>query len=103
MDHIWCLVLYCFRKNGAASASGGVVDDFEGRAIYFLQVGDDIEKVFCLRVSGGAEHAHERFGGVVETGSELDEADGAVDVFAEKRFSGVRVAGNHRADSFAKK
>ena len=64
--------------------SGCGVNHFEDGTFEFLKVGDDFEEVFGLWIPGRAEHAHEGFWGAGEIGSELHEAHGAVDVFAEE-------------------
>lgn len=90
-------------RHPAFGLSSFPVDDFEDCSFELLEIRDDFEEVFSLRIAGGAEHAHEDLGRAAEVGAELHESDGAVDVFAKDGLSGFEIARDHAAHSFAEK
>jgi hypothetical protein len=68
-----------------------------------LQVADDGEEIFRLRIAARAEHADQALGRRAGRLGELFEADGRLDGVAQQRLSGLDIAAQHGVDAFAQK
>ncbi len=66
-----------------------------------LQIADDGEEIFRLRIAARAEHADQALGGRAGRLGELFEADGRLDGVAQQRLSGLDIAAQHGVDALA--
>jgi len=77
---------------------------FEGKleleALGTLKVTNHFEQIARLRIPGGAEHAHQAFGGSFRDATELLKPDRRVDVVVQNRFSRIEISGQERRHAF---
>jgi len=73
------------------------------RTFDFLEIGDHLEEVSCLRIPLRAEHTHKTLWRSTESRAELQKSYRAVDVFAEYDFPGLNITRDHAGDSFTEK
>jgi hypothetical protein len=65
-----------------------------------LKVTNHLKQIARLRIPGGAEHAHQAFGGSFRDATELLKPDRRVNVVAQNRFSRIEISGQERLHAF---
>src|SRR5271169_2045005 len=85
----------------ASVASAGLPRDAQPHIRPLLQIADDAEQIFGLRIAARAERADQALGRRAGRRAEFFEADGGLDVIAQDGLSGVESAAEHGVDAFA--